>query len=175
MKKTLFLILLFLTSEMVYVQEKDKFFPEVIDGGIIDEYVKNIICDEDEIKDEYIKILVFIDECINSFLENIDNYFTNKKLTRNYPIIKNGVLFIGEDSNVNYLWDKKLEKYKFIADIDIVTEFVNIVHYMYIYNLLVDYWYSNNKEFLSNYKDIDNEIINIQKLIKNYSEIYREN
>jgi hypothetical protein len=173
MKRMLLIILLILVYKPIYPQDNNKPFPEIIDNSIIYEYINNINdFDGSDIKTEYILILDFIDSCIDAFFENIDTYFSNEKLIRYYPAIKNGKLSICVDEHTNYVWDNKSKAHKVVADIDVVNEVINIIHYMYIYNYIIENWNCNNNELLGDYKNIDDEIVSIQKMLKNYEEVH---
>ena len=171
--KKLLLALFFITFSYTVQSQEKKLFPEDIPCKAINEYINTFTTDENNVRNKYFTILAFIDKAVEASYENIERAFQKSIFFVKCPALVNGKLTIVEkESSTNYIWDNKLGRHREIPNIDYVTESMDIILNLRIYNYLIDYWFTMKNELLDNYKDVDATINYIQDLIKTYQNSY---
>jgi len=169
--KTVLMLLLLITTFPAFAQNGTRWFPEEITGGIIGDYIHNItLNDKVSAREEYLKILSFIEEIIIALKVNAERRFTASHFSERRPSIVNRSLRIVErDVGVSFIWNNKIEAYMELPDICTFTIMVETIYFVRIYNHLLDFWYDKKGELLSGYLDEVAQVYNIRELIQHLS------
>ena len=170
MKICFLIILCFHVTCAVYPQNETGWFPKEPLTIAIDKYISNITADDQNtIRNEYRYILAFIEDNIAAIQENIEKSFKGIDLTVKKPAFIEGQLKIVEEkAEIDYMWDSELKTHRAVPRKDYVTELVEIIVYMRIYNHLLDFWYLKTGERLFEEIDVKAKFNDIQKSVEMY-------
>ncbi|MDR1507026.1 MAG: hypothetical protein LBI67_07970 [Treponema sp.] len=123
-----------------------------------------------ELKREYNYILQFLVEAIDVHKNNIFNRFNPSYFTKKRPVLLSDKLDFESISGGCFIWDRKEEIVREMADVDGGDEAVDLICAIKTYNLFVDYWYMKTGEILQDKFDIEKEIngiIQFEESLKN--------
>jgi len=151
-KITLPFLFFFIGQLCIFPQNSETWFPIGI-SGIIRDYISGITSmDKDSIRSDYLTILLFVEENITAFRENIERSLTNTIFSERRPAIVDGRLVIVErDVGTIFIWNNELDIYLEYPDIDIIFLLVEIISFIRIHNHLLDFWHRKTGELLRDY------------------------
>jgi hypothetical protein len=119
-------------------------------------YVRNFTSDDvNTMRDKYVALLVFIEEAVAAYHENIGRAYAVNSLTLKRPVLKKGKLLIVEETGTtSWKWNNtKMERVESV-DIYVLEEFFFIHVYSCMYNVLLDHWLSLTGELLGERIDV---------------------
>lgn len=159
LKKVFFLAIIFLYINNTVFSEnvwEENNWPELLPSfPLIDEYVKDkSYTDIDMLREEYIFILLFLEEAVAAVEKNIDNFFEPAVLFRYVPGCIDGKLLITTDETTVISFNGKTRA--LVADILPYVEFACYAVYMDLHNYLNDYWREKTGEILRQKYDSGN-------------------
>jgi hypothetical protein len=162
------MLLLLIATFPAFAQNETRWFPEEITGGVIGDYIHSrTLNDKVSAREEYLKILSFIEEIIIALQVNTERRFTASHFSERRPSIVNDSLTIVErDVGVSFIWNNEFEVYMEFPDICTFTIMVETLYFVRIYNHLLDFWYSKTGELLSDHLDEVAQVYNIREFIQ---------
>jgi hypothetical protein len=138
-------------------------FPDQIEEEFLLSYIKD---KHDlplkELRQEYIYILIFFNECISVFNENISIYCSSNSFIQRHPSVRDGKLCFEEEEKTFYILDNETQQYRKVADISIIGETINMIIAYTTYNQFIDHWFLLTGEVLGAKYDIDETIASLK-------------
>jgi hypothetical protein len=154
------LFFLFISFATVFSDDYHNFsFPGQINYPLVSAYVlnkKNL--SNKEMKTEYDYILVFLDTVIAYCKVNIKNAYSFEIFTQWQPVLSDGKLIFSEKERKKTVWDAERQKFREMADIDVIMEIAHMLAAQTTYNQFVDHWYQLTGEILRDSFDIEKEL-----------------
>jgi len=151
-KLTLLFLFFFIGQLNIFPQNSEGWFPVGI-SGIIRDYISGITSiDKDSIRSDYLTILLFVEENIAAFRENIERGLTSAIFSEKRPAIVDGRLVIVErDVGTVFIWNNELDIFLEYPDIDIIFLLVETISFIRIHNHLLYFWHRKTGELLREY------------------------
>jgi hypothetical protein len=152
-----------LSAEDSYIES----WPQEVARELVYSYIikDKLTNSRENLENEYIYILDFLDDAINASRENINSLLSQGKSIYRYPDFEDGKLLIREEERLIYSWDKNSKTYYKRIDINSSAEIINIVICIQTYNQLIDFWHEKHGKWLRDTYNLEVVISEVMQLI----------